>query len=413
MTSSVTIRRFVTFLFSVFSPGALFYNSVLYGIPRAFAYSQLPVRITADGYVYYECPGTTLTSYDNYSGVYPATTTRFSLGTVTQACTASNNGASTMEDGYLNNAATTNDGSYWTSITIDSVSYYWEAQRTGGIWSNNGVTYTPIGELPLSASSTYQTRFTDLDITGTSTVLIDVDYIINLSEINTEVALKNITNVRYGFVKRPSTSIEYQSIDIMPLTATGTSVLELEDLPDGLYDLQVTFGNNGTPFSSIVPFPLSYVVTTFTIASGTLVSQGENEYYNNLNPLVIENVYEECSITQLGGCINNSFRFLFIPSNESIEELTDVKSQLETRIPFVYLFDMSQMVSNVFDTAQAQSLDVELNLGFGNLTFIDEEMIANAPQAENIRTLISAFLWVTFALVVYRMALNIHSKETV
>lgn len=264
----------------------------------------------------------------------------------------------------------------------------------------------------ITADQTYETRFTGLTVTGTSTIEIDANYLINLSEINTSVSQYNITNVRFTY-GNTATSVNTLGIDILPLSSTGTAQLSLDSLSDGKYDLQVTFGNLGTPFNAIVPFPLSYMYTSFTISGGVLIATSSIEFYNNTNPPPVENVYEDCSLTKLGGCINNSFRFLFIPSQESYEEILSIRDQLRDRIPFVYLYDTAEIVNKVFDTTQAQTLDVELNLGFGNLTLIDEDMIANAPQASTIRALLSAFLWVSFALVAYRMALGVHDNKPV
>jgi len=244
-------------------------------------------------------------------------------------------------------------------------------------------------------------------------VEISAEYFLNLEEFNTSVSEKNPTLIFFSVAKRPSTNFTGVSEAITQVSGTGTAQTTFESLADGVYDLLVKFSNVGcsTGLSSC-PFPLSYVYTTFTVSAGVLTSVSPLEVYTNVFPPVLENEYESCDLSNFSGCLNNSLRFLFLPSQDSITNLVETKDLLDTKIPFVYVSDIQLVADEIFNTEQAQSLDVSLDLGFGVVPLINEAMIENAPQAGLIRQLLSYMLWITFALGAYRMALNVHNKES-
>jgi len=253
----------------------------------------------------------------------------------------------------------------------------------------------------------------DLTIPVTTEVTIQSDYFIETSELNTSVSEKNPTSVSFSVAKRPSAQYSARAVSIAQVQGTGTAQTTFVNLENGTYDVLVKFSNIGCGTGlSACPFPLAYVYTEFTVENGLITATGTNEVYTNTNPPILGNEYEDCSLTKLSGCISNSLRFLFIPSDESIQALITTKESYETKIPFVYLSDITNVADEIFNTTQAQTLDVELDLGFGTIPFINEDMIANAPQASLIRQLLSYMLWIAFALGAYRMALGIHNKET-
>lgn len=245
-------------------------------------------------------------------------------------------------------------------------------------------------------------------------ISIEADYFLNTTEIITSISDKNPTSVQFELSKRPATTSNSQSESINN-TVNGTSSVTttFESLEDGTYDVLAKFSNAGCTLGlSQCPFQLTYVYSSFTVVGNEVTNVGTSEVYDNVVVAPSEEQYEDCGVSNIGGCINNSFRFLFIPSQSSINELIQTKDTLDTRIPFVYVTDIRKVADEIFNTAQAESLDVTLDLGFGTVPFINEDMIANAPQANLIRTLLSYMLWIAFAMGAYRMALGIHNKET-
>jgi len=202
---------------------------------------------------------------------------------------------------------------------------------------------------------------------------ISGSYFINQSEIIPTVSEKNPTLISFSLSKRPSTTVETRGESIDNTASTGTVDAVYAQLDDGTYDVLVKFGNLGCSLgTSSCPFPLSYILTDFMITAGVVTfSTTSNEQYNNVVVPSSVQQYEDCGITEIGGCINNSLRFLFIPSTESISELANIKDDFDGRIPFVYVTDIRTVADELFDTAQAETLDVELDLGFGTVTLID------------------------------------------
>jgi len=254
------------------------------------------------------------------------------------------------------------------------------------------------------------TRFTDLNITGTSSINIDVDYYLDGQEINPQLSHRNPTYVKFWF----GTTTNFSKVnEVIPVIAgTGSVSTTLSSLSDGNYSLLIGFSNFGCSVDlSACPFPDSYVYSGFTINGGVLTATSSNEFYDLVTPnLTIQ--YQPCSLTEIGGCIINAGLFLIIPSEDSMNNILSTKEEMETKIPFVYVADMFNVMAEIFNTEQTETLDVQLDLGFGTVTLIDEEMIAAAPQAALVRELLAAMLWVVFAMGAYRMALGIHNKET-
>jgi len=246
----------------------------------------------------------------------------------------------------------------------------------------------------------------------TSDVEMTVGYFLNTSEINTSVSYKNPTNVSVCISKRPQTDFECLGTSIdTTLQGNATATIQFYDLVDGVYDVQAKYSNFGcTAGLSECPFPLAYVMTTMTIENGVVDYQGI-ELYDNRTPPPIDNVYEECGLTNIAGCINNSFRFLFVPSETLIDELVAVKDIASNKAPFAYAVDMTQVLTELTQTANAQTLDMTVDLGFGEITIIDQSMIESAPYASTIRQLLVYLLWLSFAFAMYRIALSIHDHD--
>jgi len=240
------------------------------------------------------------------------------------------------------------------------------------------------------------------------------NYFIDTTEIVSTISEKNPTLINWSLSKRPTLTKESQSESINNLiNGTSTATTSLVALSDGTYDLYVSFSNVGCVIGlSSCPFPLAYIYNYIIVTNGLVTFVGQNEIYNNLTPLSETVSYEDCSITEIGGCINNSIKYLFLPSQEKINEILLTKDALFTKIPFVYLSEINTVVDEVLNSEQTQSLDLTLNLGFGEITIISREMIEAVPFVNLLNQLISASLWLAFAIGMYRMALGIHNKET-
>jgi len=263
--------------------------------------------------------------------------------------------------------------------------------------------------------STTQTRFLDVDVTGTSTVNINATYFLEQSEIDTTKSEYNPSAVRFQYSLRPGTSFDGFS-ETIDATVQGTSTQDIDfsGFADGTYDLLVSFSNAGCSLGlSVCPFKDSYVYTDFTIASGTLVSVGTNEFYDG-TVAPDEERYKDCSLTNIGNCISNAFVYLFFPSQDALNSFTILGDQLDTRFPFAYVFDTYDVIQTLYTTSQTQSLDLSVPFAsYGDITLISEEMLEDIPMSATINTLLTYILWIMFMLQMYNRTRNIFNSQTV
>jgi len=278
-----------------------------------------------------------------------------------------------------------------------------------------------VGSTPnLSSDTTYRSRITELFVSDlvngvaqSNLAIINAQWVLNQSEIIRTVSERNPTAVSFSLTKRPSATSSSLGIAITNTATSGSSTASFTGLTDGTYDILVKFSNSGCAIGlSACPFPLSYMYSEFQIIGGDLVySTTSNEIYNNLTPPSSVSQYEDCGITNISGCISNSFRFLFIPSGESLDNVLDLRSTLETTIPFSYALDIPTVIDNLTNTVQNQSATIELDLGFGMLTLFSIEMVEDFEYSNEIRTLLSYMLWLLFAFAMYRIGLNMFSHH--
>jgi len=264
-------------------------------------------------------------------------------------------------------------------------------------------------------NSVTQTRFTDVDVTGTSTVNVEAEYYLEQSEIDVTKSERNPAMVRFQYSLRPGTTFDgfSESIDAT-LQGTSTADIDLSGFSDGTYDLLVTFSNSGCTLGlAPCPFKDSYVYSSFTIASGTLVSVGDNEFYDGTVPPP-ENQYQDCSITNIGNCISNAFVYLFFPSQSALNSFTILGDQLDTRFPFAYIFDTLEVVQTLYSTTQSESLDLTVPFAsFGDITLISQDMLEEIPMSETIKLLLTYTLWIMFMLQMYNRSRNIFNTTPV
>jgi len=264
-------------------------------------------------------------------------------------------------------------------------------------------------EYQFGFNTAYETRFTDIDFSGTSTINIAAQYYLDEDEVDTSTSLYNPTAVRYQYALQPGTTLTGRSESIDPGDfGTSTATTSISGLPDGTYDLLVSFSNGGCAIGvSDCPFPFAYVYTEFTVSGGVLTATGTPEFYDQTNPLS-EVTEQPCSLTELDGCIANAFSFLFVPSVSSLDGFTALNESLETKFPFAYAYDVSDQYDALFSTALATSTTISIPFGtFGNITLLSEAMLEAVPFASVIRSILAALLWVMLMANVYRRTLKI------
>jgi len=387
------------------------------------AIDMSPVLEQADNDAIAHKTATKYPGYDDYTGTankcypggggtqgYPATT-YWNINASHQTSNTTGGYADCSQSGfyYINFATYKPNNAYNCATPKDCfyVKYYWDADT-------QQITPVSADYIP-GFNSVSLTRFTDIDITGTSTVNISADYFLEQSEIDTTISATNPTAVNFRYSLRPSTTSNAFA-ETIDNTVQGTSTVDIDiaGFVDGTYDLLVSFTNGGCSLGlSACPFPKSYVYSSFTISGGVLSTVGDNEYYDGTTPPPTTS-YQECSITQIGNCISNAFVYLFFPSQTALNSFTILGDQLDIRFPFAYVFDTLDVFQILFETAQTESLDLTLPFAtYGDITLISEEMLSEIPMSDTIKTLLTYILWIMFMLQMYNRTRNIFNSQTV
>jgi len=296
---------------------------------------------------------------------------------------------------------------YWTyQDVVTSQEYYFSYSWNGTqATTTNNIYQQPLIYEPTFVSQ-YNTKFTAINFgTTTNSVDIDVSYYIDSSEATTTQADKNPTQIRFRYSKRPQTSFNAIANPITdaisPSWGYGTTSVSLSLDATSTYDINIQFANSGTAITGIVPFPLANVYFSVTTdGSGGIATTSNIEYYDAVIEKAFE--YQPCGITDIGGCINNSFLYLFYPSNETLDRFASLKDELQQRSPFVYVYQIPQFMDLMFESAQTSTLNISATTSIGSITFLSKPQLEAIPLTATIRTIIGYLLWVMLAFMLYR-----------
>jgi len=274
-----------------------------------------------------------------------------------------------------------------TSKDCFYIKYFYDSQNNR--FYKSGL-YGEIGET--SVTYTQNTRFTGLSITGTSTISIAVGYYLDSTEIDENIPALYPQLIRYSTSLIPSTVFSSVSENISPYTldTISTTTTEYTGLLDGTYDLNVTFYNNSSAFTGVIPFSSNFIYSSFTIASGTLVAVGNTEIYGATQSTTPR--YLDCNLNNITNCFINALVYVFLPSDTTLNRFLSLKTELATVIPFGYFV-------YVYDTLNTIELDGTAPL------------IPVLPFQEAIFTPLrngtGYILWLLFAFFLYRRFKNI------
>jgi len=252
------------------------------------------------------------------------------------------------------------------------------------------------------------TRFTALSFSGTNA---SVQYFLEETEIDTTRAETNPTLVRLQYAKQPDTQFSGVSGAIDPsVFGTSTEVISLSALTNGTYDLLITFANQGTVISGVVPFPESYIYATISKSGSVITLVGTVEYYDGTVALEDQEL-QPCGITALSGCITNAFSYLFVPSEESALQMTQTFATLEEKAPFVYFYQLQTAIVDVW-SSPSELPTISVPFGSSEITLLSAGLISAVPFVSTVRNIIGALIWLLLGLTIYRRTLKIFDNQT-
>lgn len=199
-------------------------------------------------------------------------------------------------------------------------------------------------ETPVSSPLDFDTRLIEATAQGNSSTSVSftVDYVLNTSEYT--------ANTRPDYITTQILDDSGQQI-----TSTNKLILPLSDgfkttnvptsyaFPDGDYISYFHFWNIN---SNSITFEQTGLVVSFTISGGSVVNSDLLEQYDGLE-LSDQLTYEDCSITNVDGCLKNALIFTFVPTPGAFDKFTTLYTKIETKPPFGYVTSLKNALSGL------------------------------------------------------------------
>lgn len=210
---------------------------------------------------------------------------------------------------------------------------------------NGNSPFLPDGQTPpITPTIDFNTRFLDATVSGASTTVnFDIDYFLNTSEFqsNTRTDAIQIVVLANGFFNDQQVASERRFI--LPLS-NGTSTKNIpidHTFNNGNYIAYVNFYNVNT---DSLTFFRSNIVIDFAINGGIVSSFDVVEITNGLGQS--QNVqYQDCSFTNIFGCVVNALIYTFVPQNDIFDSFSDVYATIENKPPFAYYTATTDLLS--------------------------------------------------------------------
>lgn len=123
---------------------------------------------------------------------------------------------------------------------------------------------------------------------------------------------------------------------------------------------------------------------------------------------------ENCDGTSgIGWAICSTFVFLLVPSDNAINQFTDLYGTMSNKFPFAYFTDFNDSISSLYTSATTQSLAITVPFGeIGELDLISEAQIEAIPLSSTVRTIIGMLIWLLLGATIYRRTYRIFNNTT-
>jgi len=366
---------------------------------NAFAATQLIVTIDPSGYVTYPAYSTlgTITLLGTHQGTYPGG------ALITSSCTlgCSNtvlSGLGTMEGGFLNGAGSTPDGDYWVDVTSSTAgSVYFVATRSSGVWSTSSYPSADQTERIISFSPA----------TGSTTVSTSVF-------VEATVWNESSSAVRFTFQNFDFNGSILPVVLTLPAVSGQVSTSTTVTLGKGFYLGTVQMLRDDGSVVDSRSF-------SFTVVESAI--ENYSSFATSTN--IASTTLPTCSgstTTGLLGSLYNFGCFLVVPSPAAIAQFGTLADSIKTRIPFVYFYQIRDIVASSSASAASSTLG-SFTLSIGTTTdpiHINAVLFSPATiryfipdfLASAFQTVALASLWLGFAWYLYHRGRNLLAEKT-
>jgi len=289
------------------------------------------------------------------------------------------------------------------STIITGLSSYGDAYdlMLGLISASDPTVDIEVGE---SLTGTYDTRFTDLNVTGasSSTVTAKVDYFIDTDELTAgnrpDAVLFKIVNSDLDFQHT-----QYEIIIPLSQGSASTTVVFNENFPDGEYQIFANFWNiNNNSFT----FDQTSITGTFAIVGGVVVLYSNENVYNNVDGTNTPDALA-CGIssaTNIANCAQNVLVKVFVPTSASLLPMYQWQDNLINTYPFNIAADILT-TGSTFEATTTSLGTSTLDLPYMGEFEIFSEATVDKFIPDNIRILFKSImgwaLWLGFFSMIF------------
>lgn len=265
-------------------------------------------------------------------------------------------------------------------------------------------------EIDTGVTSEYDTRFVDASA-ATSTVT--AQYFLQLSEVDVNNPARNPDRVQLRYSLGTSTVLYGIDNDISLTQGTSTTDFDLSSLSDGTYDVQIRFFNLGCTISGICPFDKTYLYFRVVMSGGVIVSMTAVEKYNTdtYNEITTE---QPCSITQIQGCIQNTARYLLVPTSAQLENFNQFQEEVPNRVPFNWYYEISEAITTTeMASTSFPEYTLDLPLVGNDFVILSQDTFDDFVGSEALalfRTIMEIALWISFLIMVFFTIQGIFNK---
>lgn len=221
-------------------------------------------------------------------------------------------------------------------------------------------------------------------------------------------------------------SLQYSPAEVrrcMDITASGASTVSTTTLMSrGVHNITWYFygadtGANGSPFI-YKAFNTEYTVLGAVYAQEDEFFASTTASYDTFN----SDCTSASGITEKGIClaknmISSVLAFFFVPSQSSTEKFMSLNDTLQTKTPFVYIYQMNDMREDLFTNTGTSTMSVSVNIkwlpsmGTSTITFISPTMISAVPYSSTVKTILGWLMWLITIETIYILARRAFNKE--
>jgi len=298
----------------------------------------------------------------------------------------------------------------WSTTYLGTPQAILTIKKSGSVYSPF-YSFVPNSELT-TLNLDYETRFTGVVVSGSSssTIVVNPAFYLETNEytVNNRPDAVLVTVTENNLIAGNSQLDSIKKLILPLVTGNGSTTINLEhNYADGSYTGFLNFWNvqNDT-----FAFSASTLVFNFIVSGGSITSYSTVTNNTGLD-LGVSN-YQECGVLDITGCIINAGRYLVVPNEESIQNIIELRDDISTRWPFIYAFQMSELITDLYTGESTASSSISYDFaGLGQLELISVHQIEEVPFTAWLRETLGLLMWLMFGMLMYNRVLRIFNQN--